>query len=277
MRAARGAVPDRSLQESEAALRQARVSLLSARQSLVNLGLPVSLDDLSGKSEEQLAAHIQLLGLPSDLAGKLSPHTTTANLLPVKAPFDGVVVERQVVMGEVVDTGKVLLVVADTRQLWLTLDVRQEDVGYVALGQPVQFRADGSALSASGKVAWMSTAADAKTRTVKVRAEIPNPEGRLRANTFGTGHIVLRQEPKAVAVPSEAVQWDGSCHVVFVRDKHFFEKGSPKVFHTRSVRPGVKDDKYTEIIAGLLPGEVVAAKGSGVLRSELLKNNLGAG
>jgi cobalt-zinc-cadmium efflux system membrane fusion protein len=78
-------------------------------------------------------------------------------------------------------------------------------------------------------------------------------------------------------VPSEAVQWDGSCHVVFVRDRRWFEKGPYKFLHTRTVRPGVRDGKYTEIIVGVLPGEVVAAKGSGVLRSQLLKNNLGAG
>jgi cobalt-zinc-cadmium efflux system membrane fusion protein len=118
---------------------------------------------------------------------------------------------------------------------------------------------------------------DEKTRTVKVRADISNPDGRLRMGMFATGRIVLREEPAAVAVPTEAVQWDGSCHAVFVRDKHFLDAGGPKVFHTRTIRPGVKDDRYTEIIVGVLPGEVVATKGSGILRASLLKNNLGAG
>ena len=52
---------------------------------------------------------------------------------------------------------------------------------------------------------------------------------------------------------------------------------SPKVFHVRTVRLGAKNEKFTEIIAGVLPGEVVATKGSDVLRAELLKNNLGEG
>jgi len=68
-----------------------------------------------------------------------------------------------------------------------------------------------------------------------------------------------------------------SCHVVFVRDKAWFHAASSKLFHTRSVRPGAKTDDYTEIIAGVLPGEVVATLGSDVLRAQLLKNNLGAG
>ena len=86
-------------------------------------------------------------------------------------------------------------------------------------------------------------------------------------------------------VPNEAVHWDGCCHVVFVRDKgHFDSKESPKVFHVRTVRLGVGHrpeglvgGKFTEIVAGLLPGEVVAAQGSDVLRAELLKNSLGEG
>ena len=77
---------------------------------------------------------------------------------------------------------------------------------------------------------------------------------------------------------NEALHWEGCCHVVFVRDKGFFDKAdSPKVFHIRAVRLGAKGEKTTEIIAGILPGEVVATKGSDVLRAELLKNNLGEG
>jgi membrane fusion protein, heavy metal efflux system len=89
--------------------------------------------------------------------------------------------------------------------------------------------------------------------------------------------VILRSEPDAIVIPIEALQWDGSCHVVFVRDKAWFRKESPKLFHTRSVRPGAKTGAYTEIIAGVLPGEVVATIGSDVLRAQLLKNNLGAG
>jgi cobalt-zinc-cadmium efflux system membrane fusion protein len=112
---------------------------------------------------------------------------------------------------------------------------------------------------------------------LKVRAELANADGRLRSGTFGTGRIILRDEPGAVVVPNTAIHWDGSCHVVFVRDKQFLEETSPKVFHTRTVRPGARDARFTEVIAGLLPGEVVASRGSGILQAALLKNNLGAG
>jgi membrane fusion protein, heavy metal efflux system len=64
---------------------------------------------------------------------------------------------------------------------------------------------------------------------------------------------------------------------VFVRDKDFQKPDAPKVFHTRSVRVGAKDETNTEIVAGVLPGELVAVKNSGVLRAELLRGNLGEG
>ena len=89
--------------------------------------------------------------------------------------------------------------------------------------------------------------------------------------------LQLREEEDAIVVPSTALHWEGCCHVVFVRDKDYMKEGSYKVFHTRSVRPGVVSGDTTEMIAGLLPGEVIVTKGSGVLRAELLKGNLGAG
>jgi membrane fusion protein, heavy metal efflux system len=88
---------------------------------------------------------------------------------------------------------------------------------------------------------------------------------------------VLRDEPKAIVVPNEAVHSDGDCQIVFVRDKDYFREGAPKFFHVREVRLGVRDGDTTEIIAGVLPGEVIACKNSVVLEAQLLKSNLGEG
>ena len=277
LRSVSGAVAEQQVREAETAFNEAEIRLLSTQQALVNLGLPVDADDVKNLSEKQIAAHIRFLGLPETLRQSLDPKSTTANLFPIKAPLDGIVVAREVVAGEVVDTTKVLFVVADPRQMWLTLNLRQEDTKKLALGQPVRFRTDGTAEEVQGKIAWISTNVDEKTRTVKVRANLGNPEGRLRASTFGLGQVVLREEKNAIVVPNEAVHWEGDCFVVFVRGKNFLEKGAPKVFHVRKVRIGTKDAQNTEVIAGVLPGELVATKGSGSLRAELLKNNLGEG
>lgn len=275
--AASGAVPERQVREGQTAVREAEIRVRGAEQALANLGLPPAADDFSGVPPDQFAARVQFLGLPEVLARGLDPKRTTANLLPVTAPFDGAVVGRTVVAGEVVDPGKALLEIADPRHVWLTLSVRQEDARRVKLGQRVRFRPDGDPEEAAGAVDWVSTAVDPKTRTVQVRATLDNPDGRLRAGAFGPGRVVLRYEPYAVVVPREALHWEGDCFVVFVRDKDYLKDGAPKVFHVRKVRPGAQDDRHVEILAGVLPGEVVATKGSAVLQAELLKAKLGEG
>jgi membrane fusion protein, heavy metal efflux system len=273
----KGAVPLASSQESETALREAEIRLLSAQQDLVNLGLPIRAEDVRGLRPEEIAQRLQFLGLPAELTRGLDPKTMTANLIPVKSPIGGSVVLRDVVEGEVVDVAKVLFMVADTRRMWVTLDLRLEDAKQVALGQVVMFRPDAGDEETTGKISWISTAVDEKTRTLKVRADLDNASGRLRAFTFGTGRIILREEKQAVVVPNEAIQSDGDCQVVFVRDKDFLEKDTAKVFHVRTIRPGTRNGPMTEVAVGLWPGEVVATKGSGALRAELLKNNLGEG
>jgi cobalt-zinc-cadmium efflux system membrane fusion protein len=274
-----GAIALRQLREADTALAEAEIREYGAQQSLLNLGFAVRAQDLAYLDTAEIARRLHFLGLPDDLATQLDETSTTTNLYCVRAPLDGIVIERHVVAGEVVNASTVMFALADVSQMWLTLNVREDEAKYVSLGQPVLFRPNSNAGDAEicGAVAWISTSADDQTRTVKVRVELPNEDGRLRANTFGMGRIVLREEPKAVVVPTDAVHWDGSCHVVFVRDKNYHNVDSPKYFHVRSVRPGVKEGDTTEIIVGLLPGEVVASKNSVVLEAQLLKSNLGAG
>lgn len=274
-----GSVAGKVFREAESALQEAQIKVRSAQQALINLGLPVRAEGFKDASTEEIADQIQFLGLPSDMVSTFDADSTTSNLFPLRAPLDGVVVARKAVAGEVVDTTTTLFSVADIRQMWLTLDVRQDDAKYLSLGQTVLFRPGDSKdePQIKGSLVWISTAADDQTRTVKVRVDLPNSDGKLRANTFGIGRIVLREEPRAVVVPSEAVHSDGDCSVVFVRDKEFLREGAPKYFHIRKVRLGVRDADTTEIIAGVLPGEVIASKNSVVLEAQLLKSNLGAG
>jgi cobalt-zinc-cadmium efflux system membrane fusion protein len=283
--AEKGIVSNLRLLEADTATREAQIRLLTAQQSLLNLGLPVRVEDVKGLSPEELSKRLLFLGIPESLARKLDYRTTTANLIPVLASRDGIMTASKVVPGEMVDAAKTLFVVTDTSQMWLVLNVRSEDVKYLRQrnvetgtpGQIVRFLPDGNDQEVTGELVWISKAVNEKTRTVQVRVNLPNADGKLLANTFGMGRIVLREEKNAVVVPNEALHWEKDCHVVFVRDKNFLSEGAPKVFHVRTVRPGVKNNDNTEIIAGLLPGEVIATKNSAVLRAELLKNSLGDG
>jgi len=270
-------VAERVLQEAEASLSAAHIRVQRAVQSLVNLGFPVTAKQVLSAERKTLPDKLRFLGLPEDVTRYLNPETTTSNLIPLRAPSDGIVVARDVVAGEVVDSKQVLFTVVDTSHMWLMLNVASEQAPLLKLGRKVLFRPDGDESEITGRISWISTKVDPHTRTVEVRVELPNRDGRLRNETFGEGRIVLREDSGSIVVPNEAVHWEGCCHVVFVRDKNYQKDGSYKVFHTRVVRPGARTATHTEILAGLMPWEVVVTEGGGVLRAELLKGNLGPG
>ena len=275
---ARSAIAGSRILDAEAALSKAQADVLSAEQSLRNLGLPIDIASLRGLSERQVLDELRLLGIPAEIRTQLNSKTITSNLIPIVSPIEGFVTQRHVAPGEVVDPTRILFEVANTSQMWLTLNVPLENMDQLAVGQSIRFQADGSRYEVEGKLDWISTAADSQTRMVQVRAILPNVEGKLRSETFGTGQIILREEPDAIVIPNGSSHWEGCCQIVFVRDKHYFDSpDSFKVFHVRSVRLGATNGEFTEVISGVLPGEVIATDGSDVLRAQLLKNNLGAG
>ena len=271
-----GAVSQRSLMEAEALLEEARISCLAARQTLSNLGFDVP-ETPEAVDAAELAKQLQYLGIPQKYVDALPVGSGTANLIPIRAPQEGVVVASAVVAGEVVDLTTPLFTVADPRQLWLVLNVNQEDARYLKKTLPVEFQPDDGSQAKSGEISWISSAVDEQTRKLKVRIPIDNTDSSLRDMTYGTGRIVLRREPNAIIVPRAALQSTSDAHFVFVRDKHYFDESAPKVFHVRQVRLGATEGDHVELLAGVLPGEVVATKGSNVLLAQLLRSSLGAG
>ncbi|MBL8886466.1 MAG: efflux RND transporter periplasmic adaptor subunit [Phycisphaerales bacterium] len=253
---------------AEAELKEAEIRFFNTQQSLVNLGFtPPALAPGAVPTSKDL----RLLGLPPEMVADLDADRTTANLLPVVSPLAGVVISRGVVPGELVESGKPLFVVADTSRMWVTASLSPADSRRIAIGQELVFVPDGVPDEAvTGRIAWTSTEVDEKTRTVQVRAEIPNAEGRVLAHTFGRARIAIARADAAVVVPSEAVQWDGTANVVFVRV-------NSTVFAARTVTLGAREDGVIEIRSGLRSGERVATAGSYVLVSQLNHEKLGAG
>src|SRR5260221_6744088 len=98
---------------------------------------------------QEMAPLFPFLALPTEIVRKPDARTTTANLIPVKAPLDGIVVARKIVAGEQVDASKVMFVIADTRQMWLTLNVRQEDARFVSRARSPARRAARRSVSAA--------------------------------------------------------------------------------------------------------------------------------
>ena len=189
----------------------------------------------------------------------------------LRSPMAGRVVKRQAVVGELVEERNALYSVADLSTMWLLMDVYGRDLMLVRVGLPVIFTVDGlPGHSFEGHVAWVSDTVDDRTRTIKVRANLPNERGLLRANMFGLARIIVHDNDEVISVSSEAVQTDGCCQLVFV-------KQDETLFEPRKVTLGASANGYVEILAGLALGESVVTVGGFLMKTEILKANIGAG
>jgi cobalt-zinc-cadmium efflux system membrane fusion protein len=266
-----GVVPPRSVVEAEAALREARAHLFSARQALANLGLsPPPADEKL--SDEELTQRLARLGVPEAKWTSLymkDGRPPPANLLPVFSPLDGVVTRRTGVAGETVTAGAAIYEVADPTKVYVFLDVRLEDQAGVKVGQEMTFTPEGQTNTVAGVVDLVSPAVDEKTRTVRVRGRVPNPDGALKSGAYGAGTVTTDGPWLGLVVPREAVHWEGCSHVVFV-------KKSDTEYQVRKVTLGVRTGDGVEIETGIDPADEVAVTGSHVLKSELLKERIGS-
>jgi cobalt-zinc-cadmium efflux system membrane fusion protein len=280
----KGAVMGRQLREARAAVREARNQLMNAEQALVNLGFDLVSREYEALDDDARAARIRTLGLHPRLVAGIDSARLTSNLLPLYAPFDGVVVGREAVVGEVVEAARPIFEVADVATMLLVLDVSKEDADRVAVGQTVRFRPDGSPEELTSRVAWISTEVNEETRTLRVRAEVANrvagpADGSgesgtlLKAHMFGRGSIEISRRGEAVVVPRSSVQWDGDRWVVFV-------PVGDDAFTARAVAPGDRDGEAVEI-TGTVASDPrfthVVAGGSHVLKSKLLLERMESG
>ena len=238
---------ERAALEAEAKLTESRIAMAAAKQELKNLGLSDSQVEAVGEQQD------------------------TSSGIALTAPFAATVVERSAVMGEVVDTSRPLFAIADTSKMWSVLDVYETDVAKVEIDQSVVLRIVGlRGETFGGRITWISTHVDPRTRTIKARAELANPEGLLRANMFGRALITVHDSQEVIIVPKAAVQWDGCCNVAFL-------KRSNTLYEPRKLRLGYETDQFYEVKDGLKPGETVVTQGSFLFKTEILKGSIGAG
>jgi cobalt-zinc-cadmium efflux system membrane fusion protein len=269
MESASGSIPERQIREARAGLREANIKLFNDHQALSNLGLNVPLKDVLGLKEEDAFKKVSALGVPEALLKEMPEERRTANLLPLTAPFDGVIVSARKAKGEAVGPAEPQFVLADLSSLWLMLNVRPADAGGLTIGREVFFTAAGVDGTARGQLTWISPEVDDKTRVVLARAEVANPDGKLRPHTFGAARVVIESNPRALTVPDDAIQADEGFHYVFVQGDE------ATVFFARRVKIGGRQNGFTEIVEGVTAGELVVTKGSHVLKSELFKDRIG--
>jgi cobalt-zinc-cadmium efflux system membrane fusion protein len=205
-----------------------------------------------------------------DIQGIGSDNSVTARW-KLRASAGGTLLERKAPLGELLAAGSALALVGDLSVLWIEASVREADLSQFHKGQIVEFAADGDALErVNGKIIWVAQFVDPVTRSATVRAEVTNASSELKAHQYGRIVLPADMRESMVAVPRDAVQWEGCCNVVFVKEAP--ERYRP---HKVTIARGDRGNYY--LSSGVRADEMVVVKGSFLLKTELKKGNLGAG
>ncbi|MDZ5111850.1 efflux RND transporter periplasmic adaptor subunit [Pseudomonas putida] len=187
------------------------------------------------------------------------------NRYELRAPFDAVVVEKHLTVGEVVDETSNAFTLSDLSRVWATFAVAPRDLDKVTTGRNVTVSAPDLGARVEGKINYVGSLLGEQNRAATVRATLANPNGAWRPGLFVNVAVSVERFNAAVVVPQSALQTWEEQTVVFARTEEGFE--------ARPVTTGRRDAGQVEITTGLAAGTQVAAAGSFVLKSELGKGS----
>lgn len=247
--------PEQDYLASRHALEEAELARQTTEQKLIALGL----------SQADLA----LLGTEPE--GKVIEREVRTPFVPkaltryeIRSPLDGIVVEKQISVGEAIKEDADIFMIADLSTVWAEITVYAKDLRFVRPGQNVTVRSKELGLEATGKISYLGTLVGEQTRAAAAHVDLPNPNGLWRPGLFVTVELVQQEFPVPVAVTAEAIQTFRDWNVVFVRYGDQFE--------VRPLELGRNDGKWVEVVSGLAPGETYAARNSFVLKADLGKS-----
>ncbi|HEY6216839.1 MAG TPA: efflux RND transporter periplasmic adaptor subunit [Pyrinomonadaceae bacterium] len=217
-------------------------------------------NSINGTNAALIAArrHLLILGIKDSTIDALPKRTDLAAVFSLNSPIDGIVVERNATVGASVGTDANVFKIMDLSRVWIDANVFEKDLQQVRPGQEVKLTVPAFPGSTfSGKVILINSVVDPDTRTVKVRTEVANPDGRLKPDMFANVQIVTALNRTAISIPQSAVLNDEGKTVVFVADGNGYKK--------RQVQPGIQNNDRVEIIDGLAAGDKVVVKGNYLL------------
>jgi cobalt-zinc-cadmium efflux system membrane fusion protein len=257
-----------SLEATRERVRTARSNL--ARQVELRESDVASARQVEVAAQELATAEAEARSAQATLRMAGAAQTGPSGRYTLTAPIAGTVVRRPAVVGLLATENTSLATIGDTSVMWALCDVQEADASRVAVGQKAEVTIDGTAESTfEGEVTWIAAEVDPRTRTVTARAEVPNLEGRLRANQFARARIATSAPRAAVSVPRDAVQRVGDREVVFVRT-------AAGVYQPRVVtRHGGGD--LVQIEGNVRDGDAVVTTGAILLRTEIMPGSIGAG
>jgi Cu(I)/Ag(I) efflux system membrane fusion protein len=188
-----------------------------------------------------------------------SKHVRTAATFT--SPIQGTVISKEVQQGQYVDEGMLLYQLIDLSRVWIYLDVYEQDVRLIAIGQVVEITSEAYPNeSFTGRVTFIDPVVSSETRTLRVRTEFDNPGGKLKPQMYVKAEVSIPVND-AIVIPSSAVLSTGRRDVVWVEvDSNMFEP--------RAVVLGVHSESASQVLRGLREGESVVVSGGFMLESE---------
>jgi Cu(I)/Ag(I) efflux system membrane fusion protein len=203
-------------------LLSAQEELLQAKQAAAALADSdlAAMRETARATVEAAREKLRLLGLTDAQVRAVEERGKATDHVTLYAPSGGIVVEKHLEPGAYVRTGTRIYTLADLRRVWVKLDAYEADLPWLRYGQPVQFNTKSyPGETFTGKIAFIAPVVNEKTRTVKVRVNVPNPELKLKPDMFVTG--VVRAKVAAggrVMEPDLAGKWMCPMHPSVVKD-----------------------------------------------------------
>lgn len=213
---------------------------------------------ISDKREAAKSAVLQRLkifGIPAMEVDRLIRTRQVQHVFEVLAPRTGIIIDRDVNPGEIVDADKQIFIVSDLENVWLIAQVFEKDIPKMKLGLPVTVTVDSLPREYfQGNLDFVGAQMDPGTRTMSVRASIDNPKLKLKPAMFARFKVNVATADTMI-VPQEAVQRIGEATVVYV-----VTPSNTYVEH--KVKTGRHLGNNIEILEGLHPGQTVVVHGS---------------
>jgi len=204
---------------------------------------------------------LRLLGMQDGLIGRVERSGRARDVVTISTPIGGAIQTLDVRAGMSVAAGQTLAQVSGLSSVWLDAAVPEAQAGQVRVGEPATLDITVfPGKSFTGRVIDILPTAQAQSRTLTVRVELPNPGGRLRPGMFATAHLSGESQP-ALLVPSEAVIRTGTRNLVML-------SGADGRYRPVEVELGRQAGDQTQILAGLSEGQKVVASGQFLLDSE---------
>lgn len=212
---------------------------------------------------------IHSVGLTDDdVTNSKSSEEHTSSTLPIKSPISGIVVERNVVIGQLVDPTINSFKVINNSSLWVDGQIYEKDLNKINHKTSAEFTTSTyPGEEFDGKVIYIGQTVDEASRTIMIRGEFRNKNNKLKPQMFGELRLPIGENTMAIIIPDEAVVKEADQAYVFVQT-------GETTFEQRMVKTGISLNNRIEIKEGLKVGEKVASKGVFYLKSELKKSEL---